>query len=146
MSNIIITSNSVDGNTVLHVTAMRGNRCFVKKLIDFIREKPLVFESKKCPYIILNDDEDTALHLALKFKHEELASDLVKEFPEPKFVYAVNKNKMMPIMLAVRAGYSTLVEEMLKQAPWTSICPEIRKFLRHSTILHDAMDTKNLGN
>lgn len=136
----------MDGNTVLHVTAMRGNMSFAKKLIDFIREKPLVFESKKSPYIILNKHKDTALHLAIKFKHEELASDLTKELPDPKFVYAVNKNKIMPIMLAVRARYSNLLEEMLKQAPWTSICPEIRDYLPHSRILRDAMDTKNLGN
>ncbi|KAK9735739.1 hypothetical protein RND81_04G224000 [Saponaria officinalis] len=98
--SLIRTGDPV-GNTVLHMAARDGDIVTVCNLIAFLKERHN--EDLKEVLRDVNVDGDTALHLALKNGHWEVAYHLI----------TANNDRITPYGLAKKAGFSGLCERFV---------------------------------
>ncbi|XP_019094360.1 PREDICTED: protein ACCELERATED CELL DEATH 6, partial [Camelina sativa] len=115
--------------TPLHVAARSGNLSIVKSLVNSTDCSVLSAKSKI---------GDTALHAALKGKHEDVAFYLVGMKHDVSF--NENDDEVSPLYLAVEAGYYKIVRKMLE----CSCCPsKLASMSSGKSVVHAAMRAKS---
>lgn len=107
---LLLKSNMM-GEVALHLAAEAGHLDVVWNLIDFINDISCTnLPVAKRIYFAKNKNQDTALHVALKGKHEVVASYLVSAAKSLSFV--ANRDGFSPLYLAIEAGHTSLVTTM----------------------------------
>lgn len=133
--NLVKKGNLMD-ETALHVAARAGRLTIVKFLVRFVTE------SLMCDMLISakNNNGHTALHIALKEKHEHVALYLLSVMHDVSF--DVNNDGVSPLYLAVEAGNCELVAKMLESLS----CPSKLALMSCAkSLVHAAMRAKRRG-
>ncbi|KAK9735734.1 hypothetical protein RND81_04G223700 [Saponaria officinalis] len=102
---LIRTADPV-GNTILHMAARDGDIGTVCNLIAFVEGSH--DEDLKTVFMDENVDGNTALHLALKNRHREVAYHLIKA--EKWTGTILNNDWITPYELAMKAGFNEVCE------------------------------------
>ncbi|XP_024009641.1 protein ACCELERATED CELL DEATH 6 isoform X2 [Eutrema salsugineum] len=129
----LLEKGNLISETALHVAARAGNLDIVEFLVRYITEFLM------CDMLISakSKNGDTALHVALKEKHANVAFYLFSVRQDVSF--DVNNDGVSPIYLAVEAGYCELVEKMLESSPCLSKLALMRG---GKSVVHAAMRAK----
>ena len=90
-----------DGNTLVHLAAMYGNKTVVKKLIT----------KYGCPVNSRNNTDQSPLHLACTSSHTHVIKTLLSECKADLFIR--DKNNCTPLHVAVHRGQNNYVMESL---------------------------------
>ncbi|KAK9735729.1 hypothetical protein RND81_04G223400 [Saponaria officinalis] len=101
----LIRTGDLVGNTALHMAARDGDIVTVCNLIAFLERQD---EDLKEVLADRNVDGDTALHLALKNGHREVAYHLIKADKETGIIR--NNDGITPYELAKEAGFSEVCQ------------------------------------
>ncbi|XP_010249616.1 PREDICTED: ankyrin repeat-containing protein ITN1-like [Nelumbo nucifera] len=96
----------------LHEAVLRGD---VPAFLNLIREDESIIE--QTTFYLLN----TVLHIAAKFGHLELASEIIKLRPE--MGSAENEKMETPLHEACREGHVNMIEVLLEADPWAAYKP-----------------------
>lgn len=99
--------NAVDtsGRSALMVAADRGHSGSVAILLH----------RAKADLTLLDENKNTALHLACSKAHEMCALVILGEIHNPTLINATNSALQMPLHLAARNGLSTVVQALLSR-------------------------------
>ncbi|XP_013619452.1 PREDICTED: ankyrin repeat-containing protein At5g02620 [Brassica oleracea var. oleracea] len=130
--NLVRKGNLMDENA-LHVAARAGCLTIVEFLVRFVTE------SLMCDMLISakSNNGDTALHIALKEKHEDVAFYLLSVRHDVSF--DANNDGVSPLYLAVEARYCELVTKMLESLS----CPsKLALMYGAKSLVHAAMRAK----
>lgn len=133
--NLVRKGNLMD-ETALHAAARAGCLTIVEFLVRFVTE------SLMCDMLISakSNNGDTALHIALKEKHEDVAFYLLSVRHDVSF--DANNDGVSPLYLAVEAGYCELVTKMLESLS----CPsKLALMYGAKSLVHAAMRAKRRG-
>ena len=134
-SRLVYETNS-KGNTPLHVAARVGKSSIVKLLID--QAKILDVETGGRQLLtMVNQDGDTALHIALRYDNDgqiEIVKELIKEAPE--LAKHVNNAGESALFLAVDRELYDLVSHILSNAPDCSYDGSHGMNVLHALVLH----------
>ncbi len=123
----IKTKDPTSGNTVLHVAIESSQSDMAKTLIDRLKEKEKDLEL----LFAQNNDGDTPLHLAMKYKLPDVQSDLIKLASEDKLWIKNNAGEDM-LDIAVDKHQPNGMVFLTKQ-PLERLC---RKYKNGETLLH----------
>nr|XP_009796743.1 PREDICTED: 85/88 kDa calcium-independent phospholipase A2-like [Nicotiana sylvestris] len=93
-------------------------------------------ENKEIIMRMADDNGDTALHKAVRSRHQDVARLLVKE--DPEFEYPSNKARETPLYLAAESGLRDALVEILVTCnkPTLAAGPLNRKPL-HAAVIHE---------
>lgn len=139
---LLLRPNS-KGDLPLHVAAAAGHAPAVVVLINHINQLPLgmqIFlgEGRQVDvgdvWVVQNNEGNTALHLALKANHQQVALLLVGLDQRVSFV--PNEERASPLYMAAEAGDALLVGQMLNQ-------PATR--FEGKSVVHAAIKSRNIG-
>ncbi|KAF8388939.1 hypothetical protein HHK36_025622 [Tetracentron sinense] len=100
----------------LHEAALRGD---VPAFLDLVQEDENIVGQR------IGGSSNTVLHLAAKFGHLELASEIVKL--SPAMVSKENERMETPLHEACREGHVDIVKLLMEDEPWVDIVKEILK-------------------
>ncbi|GAB2261724.1 hypothetical protein Droror1_Dr00002721 [Drosera rotundifolia] len=84
--------------------------------------------------------KDTPLHIALKNRHQSMATYLAKLYPEAS--HTLNANKMSPLYLAIEAKYWDIVLLMLDSIPTPNDRVELLK--KGKPVMHAVIKARNM--
>ncbi|KAL0824992.1 hypothetical protein Bca101_048669 [Brassica carinata] len=135
------------GNSLLHIAAASGHGnivdYIVSKFPNLVRKGNLMDENalhvaaRAGCLTIVDNNGDTALHIALKEKHEDVAFYLLSVRHDVSF--DANNDGVSPLYLAVEAGYCKLVTKMLESLS----CPsKLALMYGAKSLVHAAMRAK----
>ncbi|XP_010522610.1 PREDICTED: protein ACCELERATED CELL DEATH 6-like [Tarenaya hassleriana] len=117
----LLVRPNFNGDLPLHVAAAAGHASVVDTLIEFLTKLPVEMKivlrgpSKvgvRDYSIVQNNTGNTALHLAMKAKHEAVARNLVAQDRRTPFI--LNNEEVSPLFMAAEAGNVLLVTRMLQ--------------------------------
>ncbi|XP_033135858.1 protein ACCELERATED CELL DEATH 6 [Brassica rapa] len=119
----------------LHVAARAGHVSVVLALVQIV-----TFVSDKMsregmeglnPYVLKNNDGDTALHLAMKCRSAQCILSLVHAYPQACFL--ANNKGVSPLFIAIQEGLTAMVKYLLENSDndGTDLQLEGRKDLVH---------------
>ncbi|KAJ9701401.1 hypothetical protein PVL29_006655 [Vitis rotundifolia] len=86
---------------------------------------------------MMNQEGDTALHEAVRYRHPKVVKLLIKE--DPKFTYGPNNKGCSPLYMAAERGFDDLVDIILE----TSVTSPDHRGLKGRTALHAAVIYKH---
>ncbi|CAH8385982.1 unnamed protein product [Eruca vesicaria subsp. sativa] len=128
----LVEKGNLMNETALHVAARAGSLTIVEFLVRFLTES-LIISAK-------SDNGDTALHIALKEKHEDVAFYLLS-VSHDDVSFDVNNDGVSPLYLAVEGGYCDLVANMLESLS----CPsKLALMYDAKSLVHAAMRAKRI--
>ncbi|KNA14728.1 hypothetical protein SOVF_104960 isoform B [Spinacia oleracea] len=163
-SNLVVES---DNNTILHIAASAGLVDVVNSIIErspnlLIRpnyngDLPIHVAAKACQFAAVvglvssdnsmlesvNNDNNTALHIALQNQQEKMANYLFEKGPKSTF-YQLNVQGFSPLYLAIKAEFWDLVKVMLSDdsVTKTEVVQQLSATSAKS-IVHAAVIAKN---
>ena len=114
---LMYKTNSKD-NTPLHVAARVGKSSMVKLLIDHEKRQDVESGGRKRLLSMVNQDGDTALHVALRYDNDgqfEIVKELIKE--DPGLAERVNNAGESALFLAVDRELYDMASHILSAAP-----------------------------
>ncbi|XP_065624352.1 uncharacterized protein LOC112003668 [Quercus suber] len=114
---LMYKTNSKD-NTPLHVAARVGKPSMVKLLIDHDKKPDVESGGRKQLLNMVNQDGDTALHVALRYDKDgqfEIVKELIKE--DPRLAERVNNAGESALFLAVDRELYDMASHILSAAP-----------------------------
>ncbi|PON32419.1 Protein accelerated cell death [Parasponia andersonii] len=143
---LVVAQNNWLRNTPLHATASAGHLSTVKMLVSAAKEYSQQQRgSLKMVLGIKNKQNDTALHLALRNRHLEVARFLFEADDDPEGVDYFNSEYKSPLYMAAEAGYELLFELMMqKHAAYVDGTAEVVQEYRWSVAIA-AVLVKNRG-
>ncbi|CAH8385979.1 unnamed protein product [Eruca vesicaria subsp. sativa] len=128
----LVKKKNLKDETALHVAARAGSLAIVEFLVRFLTES-LIISAK-------SNNGDTALHIALKEKHEDVAFYLLS-VSHDDVSFDVNNDGASPLYLAVEAGNCKLVAKMLESLS----SPSKLALMSHAkSLVHAAMRAKRI--
>lgn len=139
---LVLRPNS-NGDLPLHVAAAAGHEPVVIVLINSLRALPgemqvVLKEGRQVGvrdvWVVQNNEGNTALHLALKARHQDVALHLIEVDQRVSFI--PNEERASPLFMAAEAGDELLVIQML-QSP-------VARF-EGKSVVHAAIKSKNIG-
>ncbi|XP_062099644.1 ankyrin repeat-containing protein At5g02620-like [Humulus lupulus] len=80
-----------------------------------------------------NEEEDTALHEAVRFQHLEVVRILTRE--DPHFSYSANEAGETPLYIAVEGGYLKLVDQILTNCTSPATQGPIGRNVLHAAVM-----------
>lgn len=135
--NLIEANNTIDnyildGNSIVHLSIIRGNYDFFKKIVD-----------KTENIMLANKDGNSILHLAFKSGYDEIGIKLINEYPSlvdllnqdgETFLFncidrpetllnalmAIDKHKVKKIINRISINYDTILKLVIKKISETS--------------------------
>ncbi|RVW76801.1 Ankyrin repeat-containing protein [Vitis vinifera] len=129
-------------NTVLHIAAQfarEGHLEVVKALIcaaktDSERDFESGIGEYKAMLRMTNNENDTALHEAVRYHHPEVVELLIKE--DPEFTYGANLSGGTPLYMATERGFRDLVKIIIEN---TTLIPPAHTgpMRRTAVVCHD---------
>ena len=117
ISGLMYKTNSKD-NTPLHVAARVGTSSMVKLLIEHAKKPDVENGGPKQLLRMVNQDGDTALHVALRYNYDgqfEIVKELIKE--DPGLAKHVNNAGESALFLAVDRELFDMASHILSAAP-----------------------------
>ncbi|KAL6312990.1 hypothetical protein AAG906_012401 [Vitis piasezkii] len=129
-------------NTVLHIAAQfarEGHLVVVKALIRAAktvseRDSESGIEADKAMLRMTNNENDTALHEAVRYHHPEVVKLLIEE--DPEFTYGANLSGGTPLYMAAERGFRDLVKIIIEN---TTLIPPAHTGPMRRTALHAAV-------
>ncbi|KAL0746388.1 hypothetical protein Bca101_028390 [Brassica carinata] len=119
----------------LHVAARAGHIsvvCALVQIVTFVSDK-MSGEGMEGlnPYVLKNNDGDTALHLAMKCRSAQCILSLVHAHPQAWFL--ANSKGISPLFIAIQEGLTAMVKSLLENSDnyGTDVQLEGRKDLVH---------------
>ncbi|XP_024190844.1 ankyrin repeat-containing protein ITN1 [Rosa chinensis] len=114
------------GDTPLHVAARVGCHAVVEFVIDHTKSFPLEgaddqesvpadAETYKQLLRMPNFQNDTALHIAVRYGHDKVATLLIKA--DPELCYYTNSANESPLFLAIRKSSPSIASYILEESP-----------------------------
>ncbi|KAL6342713.1 hypothetical protein AAG906_013119 [Vitis piasezkii] len=102
---------NLKGDTPLHHAAREGHLTVVKALMDAAQRLHQEIESgvggDKAIMRMTNEEENTALHEAVRYHHSEVVKSLTEE--DPEFIYGANITGYTLLYMAAERGFEDLV-------------------------------------
>ncbi|PON87828.1 Protein accelerated cell death [Trema orientale] len=114
LSGLVVTKN-LHGNIPLQVAASAGHLSTTKILVFTAKEQAEGF--LKTVLWSQNEENNTALHLALRNRHEEVASFLFEAEDDREVADCLNRENETPLLMSAQAGYEALFQLMMKKKP-----------------------------
>ena len=135
------------GDTPLHLAAREGYQKVVEALIHAAKPQPPQpsdiengVEFHEGMLRTMNQEGDTALHEAVRYRHPKVVKLLIKE--DPMFTYGPNHKGNTPLYMAAERGFDDLVDIILEN----SVTSSDHRGLKGRTALHAAVISKHPGN
>ena len=135
------------GDTPLHLAAREGYQKVVEALIHAAKPQPPQpsdiengVEFHEGMLRTMNQEGDTALHEAVRYRHPKVVKLLIKE--DAKFTYGPNHKGNTPLYMAAERGFDDLVDIILEN----SVTSSDHRGLKGRTALHAAVISKHPGN
>nr|XP_016497843.1 PREDICTED: protein ACCELERATED CELL DEATH 6-like [Nicotiana tabacum] len=124
--------------TALHIAANEGHSEVVHVLLSITGE-----ENKERLMRMTDDNGDTALHKAVRSRHQDVARLLVKE--DPEFEFPSNKAQETPLYLAAESGLrDALVEILVSCNKPTFAAGPFNRTPLHAAVIHQHTDCARL--
>ncbi|PHT48915.1 hypothetical protein CQW23_13123 [Capsicum baccatum] len=137
ISPALLCHRNKKNETALHIAANEGHIEVVHSLLS-------IDEHHKEKLMRMTDDNgDTALHKAVRSRHQDVARLLVKE--DPEFEFPSNKARETPLYLAAESGLREALSEILNacKQPTSSAGPLNRTPL-HAAVIQEHTDCARL--
>ncbi|RVW26965.1 Ankyrin repeat-containing protein [Vitis vinifera] len=132
------------GDTPLHLAAREGYQKVVEALIHAAKPQPPQpsdiengVEFHEGMLRTMNQEGDTALHEAVRYRHPKVVKLLIKE--DAKFTYGPNHKGNTPLYMAAERGFDDLVDIILEN----SVTSSDHRGLKGRTALHAAVISKH---
>ncbi|CAL5347670.1 unnamed protein product [Camellia sinensis] len=138
--DLFSTKNST-GNLPIHAAASSGHLSTVKSLLGF-RQRDDSEEWRVSVLREVNKNEETALHVALKNRHEEVAAFLFNLCPSVSSY--PNKEGKSPLYMAAKAGYLDLVKPMTAETVQVVVMDNSMSSSETRSVVHAALRGRNI--
>ena len=142
---LLLEPNS-SGQTPLHVAAHGGHTPVVKVFVEVVNASASLCteESQRLnPYVLKDEDGNTALYYAIEGRYKEMATLLVNANKDAPFLG--NKKGISSLYMAVEAGEVSLVKEILKTTGNEDFEVRKSKLQGSKHLAHVALQAKRLG-
>ncbi|KAI8004402.1 Protein ACCELERATED CELL DEATH 6 [Camellia lanceoleosa] len=129
-----------NGNLPIHAAAISGHLSIVKSLLGFPQR-----DSEEWRVSVLrevNKNEETALHVALKNRHKEVAAFLFNLCPRVSSY--PNKERKSPLYMAAKAGYLDLVKLMTAETVQVVVMDNSMLSSETRSVVHAALRGRNI--
>ncbi|KAJ9701417.1 hypothetical protein PVL29_006669 [Vitis rotundifolia] len=114
-SSSLLLKPNLKGDTPLHLAAREGHLTVVTALIDAAKRLHQEIESgiggDKAIMRMTNEEENTALHEAVRYHHSEVVKSLTEE--DPEFIYGANITGYTLLYMAAERGFEDLVNSII---------------------------------
>ncbi|CAL5416378.1 unnamed protein product [Camellia sinensis] len=134
----LFSEKNSNGNLPIHAAASSGHLSTVKSLLEFSRGDSEEWRESALKEV--NKNEETALHVALKNHHEEVAEYLFRLCPCVSSKR--NKQGKSPLYMAAEAGFLDLVKLMTAE---TVVMDNFMSSSETRSVVHAALGGRNIG-
>ena len=140
LSSLLLQPN-LKGDTPLHLAAREGYWMVTQALIEAAKALPSGsgIGADKMMLRMTNNENDTALHEAVRYNHSNVVKLLILE--DPDFIYGANFSGGTPLYMAAERGFHELVQIIIDN---TRTSPA-HSGLTGRTALHAAVICNNEG-
>ncbi|KAJ9701368.1 hypothetical protein PVL29_006635 [Vitis rotundifolia] len=137
-SSLLLLPN-LKGDTPLHLAAREGHWVVTQTLIQAAKALPSGSEigADKMMLRMTNNENDTALHEAVRYNHPDVVKLLILE--DPDFIYGANFSGGTPLYMAAERGFHDLVQIIIDNTP----ASPAHSGLMGRTVLHAAVICNN---